>query len=137
VSHDRAFLDNVVTQTIAHEGEGKWKEYVGGYSDWERMRAKPDVDTPAQIRPSPRPSPKGEGERRRKLTYNETRELEALPAKLEALEREQGEIAAKLADPGTYQDRTLDVRAMNARHEEIEAELTRLLARWEELESRA
>jgi ATP-binding cassette subfamily F protein uup len=152
VSHDRAFLDNVVTQTIAYEGEGKWKEYVGGYSDWERMRAKPDVETVAQVRPTPRPSPKGEGEllpsplgegpgvrvaRPRRLSYNETRELEALPARLEALEREQREIAAKLAEPATYQDRAIDVRAMNARHEEIEGELTRLLARWEELESRA
>ena len=138
VSHDRAFLDNVVTQTIAHEGEGKWKEYVGGYSDWERMRARPVEEAKGEEpRPSPRPSPKGEGERRRKLTYNESRELEALPAKLEALEREQSEIAARLADPATYQDRTIDVRAMNQRHEAIEAELTTLLARWEELESRA
>jgi ATP-binding cassette subfamily F protein uup len=153
VSHDRAFLDNVVTQTIAHEGEGRWKEYVGGYSDWERMRTRPVDEAAAQVRPppqpspnsgrgtvsppAPRPAPKGEGEKRRKLSYNESRELEALPAKLEALEREQGEIAAKLADPATYQDRTLDVRAMHQRHEAIEAELTGLLARWEELESRA
>src|SRR5690348_12151214 len=129
VSHDRAFLDNVVTQTLAYEGEGKWKEYVGGYSDWERMRRKPveemernEPRPPARPSPNigretvspppPRPSPKGEGEkRRRKLNYNESRELEALPAKLEILEREQSEIAAKLADPGTYQDRTIDVRA--------------------------
>ncbi|HSN20938.1 MAG TPA: ATP-binding cassette domain-containing protein, partial [Usitatibacter sp.] len=146
VSHDRAFLDNVVTQTIAWEGDGKWKEYVGGYSDWERMRTRPD-----EMAPSPRPSPKGgdaqpsppaalprqKGDRPRKLSYNEARELEALPAKLEALEREQAQIAATLADPATYQDRAIDLRALNERHEAIEAELTRLLARWEELESRA
>jgi ATP-binding cassette subfamily F protein uup len=71
------------------------------------------------------------------LTFNETRELEALPAKLEALEREQAQIAAKLADPATYQDRAMDLAALNARHEAIEAELTALLARWEALESRA
>jgi ATP-binding cassette subfamily F protein uup len=137
VSHDRAFLDNVVTQTIAYEGDGRWKEYVGGYSDWERMRGT-NGDAADEARPSPRPSPRGEGEPRpRKLSYNETRELEALPAKLEALEREQAEIAAKLADPATYQDRATDVAALDARHEAIEAELTALLARWEELESRA
>ncbi|HUI99468.1 MAG TPA: ATP-binding cassette domain-containing protein [Usitatibacter sp.] len=139
VSHDRAFLDNVVTQTVAYEGEGKWKEYVGGYSDWERMhaRAEAEAESNPQARPVPKPSGKGESERRRKLTYNETRELEALPARLEALEEEQAGIAAKLADPATYQDRTLDVRAMNVRHEAIEGELTQLLARWEELESRS
>jgi ATP-binding cassette subfamily F protein uup len=134
VSHDRAFLDNVVTQTIAYEGGGKWKEYVGGYSDWERMRT---VESPAEARSSPRPSPRNEAASRRKLSYNETRELEALPARLEALEREQSGIAARLADPATYQDRSADIAAMNARHEAIEDELTRLLARWEELESRA
>jgi ATP-binding cassette subfamily F protein uup len=141
VSHDRAFLDNVVTQTIAYEGEGKWKEYVGGYSDWERARTKPGAKTAEKAGPSPRPSPKGEGAllhaRPRRLSYNEARELEALPAKLEALEREQKEIAAKLADPATYQDRGADIGALNARHEAIEAELTALLARWDELESRA
>jgi ATP-binding cassette subfamily F protein uup len=137
VSHDRAFLDNVVTQTIAHEGGGKWKEYAGGYSDWERVRKPTDEAKVDEPRPSPRPSPKEEGEKRRKLSYNEARELEALPAKLQALEDEQARIAARLADPTTYQDRSVDVRAMNERHEAIEGELTRLLARWEELESRA
>jgi ATP-binding cassette subfamily F protein uup len=91
-----------------------------------------------ESRPPPRPSPKGEEEKRhRKLSYNETRELEALPAKLEALEREQAELAARLADPATYQDRATDARALSARHEAIEAQLTALLARWEALESRA
>ncbi len=136
VSHDRAFLDNVVTQTIAHEGDGRWKEYVGGYSDWERMRTG-KVQAPEEARPAAGAALARErGERPRKLSYNESRELEALPSKLEALEREQGEIAAKLADPATYQDRSMDVRALNARHEAIEGELTQLLARWEALESR-
>jgi ATP-binding cassette subfamily F protein uup len=134
VSHDRAFLDNVVTQTIASEGEGRWKEYVGGYSDWVRMRrVAPEATAPAS---SPRLPSKAEGARRAKLGFNEARELEALPGKLETLEQEQAELARRLADPETYRDRSVDVRALNARHEEIEAELTRLLARWEELESR-
>jgi ATP-binding cassette subfamily F protein uup len=74
--------------------------------------------------------------RRAKLGYKEARELEALPAMLEALEREQSGITQRLADPATYNDRTVDVKALNARHDAIEAELTNLLARWEELENK-
>jgi ATP-binding cassette subfamily F protein uup len=136
VSHDRAFLDNVVTQTIAYEGEGRWKEYAGGYEDWKR--ASSPRSSPKEELPSPRPPPKGEGEdrRRAKLTYKETRELEGLPAAIEALESEQAELARKLADPASYADRTLDIKAITARHAETEAELDRLLRRWEELEAR-
>ena len=131
VSHDRAFLDNVVTQSIAYEGEGKWKEYAGGYSDWQRARTKrSDADPlPARARESV-------VARKAKLGFKEARELEELPAKLEALEQEQKTLAAKLADPALYQDRTVDLRALNARHSEIDGELTRLLARWEELEAK-
>jgi len=141
VSHDRAFLDNVVTQTIAYEGGGRWKEYVGGYSDWARMRTVPGADAggrPVAARgdpPAADPAPAA-SRRKPKLGFNEARELEALPAQLEALEHEQAGIAARLADPATYADRTIDVRALDARHAAIEAELTRLLARWEELETR-
>ena len=71
-----------------------------------------------------------------KLSYKETRELEALPGLLEALEGEQAVLARRLADPAFYQDRDADPKALNARHDEIEGELTRLLARWEELEAR-
>ncbi len=140
VSHDRAFLDNVVTQTIAYEGDGRWKEYVGGYGDWARMRAA--TEPAAASKPEPRTDPAGASpasaaaRRKPKLGFNEARELEALPARLEALEREQNGIAERLADPATYADRSVDVRALDARHAAIEAELTGLLARWEELETR-
>ena len=136
VSHDRAFLDNVVTQTIAFEGEGRWKEYAGGYSDWQRARRVVPVERePASSRAlreeaTPRPS------RPAKLSFKESRELEALPGRIEALEAEQRDIAARLADPATYQDRTVDVKALNARTEAIEEELLELLARWEALEAR-
>ncbi|HET7730849.1 MAG TPA: ATP-binding cassette domain-containing protein, partial [Usitatibacter sp.] len=138
VSHDRAFLDNVVTQTIAYEGEGRWKEYAGGYADWQRARgaaAKAEaraVDGPRRALAADAAAPK----RPAKLTFKEARELEALPAKLEALEAEQKALHERLADPALYQDRTVDLKALNARHEAIDAELTQLLARWEELESR-
>ena len=142
VSHDREFLDNVVTQTIAFEGEARWKEYAGGYRDWVRARGA----TPrAPGGPGENPSPPSEKSRERaraatrprKLTFNETRELEGLPGKLSALEAEQADLARRLADPDIYRDRAVDVRALHARHAAIEEEITSLLTRWEELESRA
>ena len=144
VSHDRAFLDNVVTQTLAYEGEGRWKEYAGGYSDWQRARAKPDTSmsrkresSPGEEEASLAPRLRGNDARKRpKMNNKESRELEGLPARLEALEGEQGELARRLADPALYQDRTVDLGELNARHAAIETELTKLLARWEELEAK-
>jgi ATP-binding cassette subfamily F protein uup len=142
VSHDRAFLDNVVTQTIAWEGDGRWKEYAGGYADWQRARAgiaKPDGTGEGDALPAAPAAPKGETRaprRRVKLSFNEIRELEELPRRLDALETEQAALARRLADPALYQDRTADLQALNARHAAIEEELTRLLARWEELEAK-
>jgi ATP-binding cassette subfamily F protein uup len=131
VSHDRAFLDNVVTQTIAHEGEGRWKEYAGGYVDWQRARPKTNqgFDVVEQ-KTAPTKAPA----RRAKLGFKESRELETLTATLEALEREQKDLARKLADPALYQDRSVDLKALNERSAAIEAQITRLLTRWEELE---
>ncbi len=145
VSHDREFLDNVVTQTIAFEGDGRWKEYAGGYSDWKRASKAAGSPVASAAAGSPvAPAEAGAQStpsrpRRRasnQLTFNETRELEALPGKIEALESEQADIARRLADPATYQDRTLDVKALNVRNEALEAELTQLLERWEALESK-
>jgi len=134
VSHDREFLDNVVTQTIASEGGGEWKEYAGGYSDWQRVRSKdlraagPEAAKRKTAALEPRRRTQG------KLGYKEERQLAELPARLEALEREQAEIADRLADPALYRDRPHEVRPLQARHAAIETELTRALARWEELE---
>jgi ATP-binding cassette subfamily F protein uup len=139
VSHDREFLDNVVTQTIAFEGQGRWKEYAGGYNDWKRAAGVKVVDETSSPRidsSSPRRPQRGNRPGSSRLSFKESRELEELPAKIEALEREQKEIAAKLADPATYQDRTTDLKALNARDADIGTELDRLLARWEELEAR-
>jgi ABC transport system ATP-binding/permease protein len=141
VSHDRAFLDNVVTQTIAYEGEGRWKEYAGGYGDWQRARSgasnrNASAEGEGQ---APQDSPRADARssrKRVKLSFKEVRELEELPGRLEALEQEQAELSRRLADPALYQDRTVDLKALNARNETIEADLTRLLARWEELEAK-
>jgi ATP-binding cassette subfamily F protein uup len=142
VSHDREFLDNVVTQTIAFEGQGRWKEYAGGYTDWKRAsspRAPLSGDGPGADEPqasSSRRPQRGNRPGSNRLSFKESRELDELPAKIESLEREQKEIAAKLADPATYQDRTIDLKAINTRHAEIGPQLDGLLARWEALEAR-
>jgi ATP-binding cassette subfamily F protein uup len=134
VSHDREFLDNVVTQTIASEGGGEWKEYAGGYSDWQRVKSRAAAPEPARQKTgvlAPRRRTQGS-----KLGYKEERELAELPGKLEALEREQEEITGRLADPSLYRDRPGELKPLQARHAAIEEELTRALARWEELEAK-
>ncbi len=136
VSHDREFLDNVVTQTIASEGGGEWKEYAGGYSDWQRARLRdsrvPETAKPKTAALEPRRRTQSKG----KLGYKEERERLGLPARLEALEREQAEIVGRLADPALYRDRPGEVKPLQVRHAAIEKELTQFLARWEELEVR-
>ena len=136
VSHDRAFLDNVVTQTIASEGGGEWKEYAGGYSDWQRVRS--SIRTPAPCAPEERKSQNRpqRTQRRAKLSYKESRELARLPANVQALEQEQSDVTAKLADSALYRENPETVRQLQQRHAAIEEDLARLLARWEELEAK-
>lgn len=143
VSHDRTFLDNVVTQTIAAEGEGRWREYAGGYHDWLRVKsaereaaAKAEASRAAAAKPAEderRPAPN----RTVKLGFNEKRELEALPEKIAALEAEQAALQQQLADPDIYRSRGAELPAMNARLAEIEEKLLELLERWEVLEAKA
>jgi ATP-binding cassette subfamily F protein uup len=130
VSHDRAFLDNVVTQTLAAEGGGKWKEYAGGYSDYLRQR-------PAVV--EEKASEKAPPARERtsiKLSYKETRELEALPVEIESLESEQHALAAKMSEPDYYKQPADALRADQARSAEIERLLMEKLERWEALEAK-
>jgi ABC transport system ATP-binding/permease protein len=125
----------VVTQTIAHEGGGRWKEYAGGYTDWQRARAGPVRETPDALGKT-QPAGPAATRKKTKLSYKETRELEELPQRLQALEREQEELTRKLADPAIYKDRAVDVKALNTRLEGIDGEMTAFLARWEELDAR-
>jgi ATP-binding cassette subfamily F protein uup len=139
VSHDRAFLDNVVTQSIAFEGDGVLREYVGGYSDWVRQRAAPqpkETKGKEAATPASAPAPRRKGPSAAKLTFKETRELEALPAAIAALEAEQAEITTQLGDPALYRDAPERVQALQARYTTIEAELMHQLSRWEALEAR-
>jgi ATP-binding cassette subfamily F protein uup len=139
VSHDRTFLDNVVTQTIAAEGEGGWKEYAGGYTDWANYQASVQK-TAEKVKAEPRPlakpveAPKPKADR---LSWKEQRELEALPEKIAALEAEQAALTSRLEDPSIYQTDPKGAQAAAERLALIDDELMGLLERWEALESRA
>ncbi|AWI08417.1 ATP-binding cassette domain-containing protein [Ereboglobus luteus] len=141
VSHDRDFLDNVVTSTMVMEGDGRVAEYVGGYADYIRQRAA--LDSAAALRAqqaSPALGKKtsstpAKSARPRKLTNKENRELDELPAKIEALEAEQAGLTAKLSDPDFYKSDSAAAPVVHARLEELESTLATAYARWEELET--
>ena len=135
VSHDRAFLDNVVTQTIAAEGDGTWKEYAGGYSDYVQQRGA--VETPRSPKALASPLVRGAANPGKKLTYKETRELESLPRDIEALEAEQKALFARMHAPEYYREPPEKLRADRERSEEIERRLLEMLERWEALEAKA
>ena len=143
VSHDRAFLDNVVTSTIAFEGDGRWREYEGGVQDWitqsRRSRELAAAAAPAAAAPAaaaPREAPAAApaaAAARRKLGYKEQRELEGLPARIEALEQEQKGIEAELAAGAVYRDDPTRAAQLATRSGAIEDELMAALERWEAL----
>ncbi|GGY25021.1 ATP-binding cassette domain-containing protein [Paludibacterium paludis] len=140
VSHDRAFLDNVVTQVIAFEGDGRLEESPGGYQDWldakERMAAMAPKEAPRAAPPTEKSRQERSRTNRNKLSYNETRELAALPGDIAALEAEQAQLTGNLLDPTCFRDRPLEARAWQERIDRIEELLLEKLARWEELESK-
>jgi ATP-binding cassette subfamily F protein uup len=138
VSHDRTFLDNVVTQVIVAEGEGRWREFVGGYSDWERVKSQ----APVAAKPAAKPvaaasAPEQPVAKKAKLSYKEQRELEELPKLIASLEDEQSAITLQLNAPDFYKTNPADARRINARFAEIEEELLVALERWEAIEARA
>jgi len=143
VSHDRAFLDNVVTSTLAFEGEGRVEEYVGGYEDWTRQRQASQVtdEQPKSSAAAPQDAARervadGPPEKpaKKKLTWNEQRELEALPARIEALEAEQRELQARAAGPEFYKEGADAIRNVLARIDAIGVALDTAYARWAELD---
>ncbi|MCL4683595.1 ATP-binding cassette domain-containing protein [Myxococcota bacterium] len=136
VSHDRAFVDNVVTSTLVFEGGGHVQEYVGGYGDWLRQRGKPAAApiaaAPTAVAPgSPPPPPRRPGKR----SYKDMRELEELPARIEALEREQGELGEEFSRPGFHRRAPAEQRRVQERLAAVATELTAAYARWEQLEA--
>ena len=138
VSHDREFLNNVVTQVIAFEGEGRVVEYAGDYDDWERVQklrteeALPERPSEHSARNAAAGKPRG----RAKLSFKERAELNGLPEKIAALEKEQSEINERLVDPALYRSQPEQVKTLQARVIAIDSELLAVLARWEELESK-
>ena len=130
VSHDRAFLDNVVTSTLVLEEDDRVGEYVGGYADWLRQRQS-SIETEKAT--SSRPGARRERQRLRRLTFNEKRELATLPERIESLEEEQHQLHQTLSDPAFYQKGGDDIAGTQSRLEEIERELPAAYERWEEL----
>jgi ATP-binding cassette subfamily F protein uup len=141
VSHDRTFLDNVVTNTLVFEGTGRVKEYVGGYEDWLRQRqphVAQRIEAPTRSgTPAPVPAPDKRSGKSRRLSYKEQRELEALPGKIESLETEQSQLHATIGDAGFYQQPGDIIAATMERLEAVTRELEVCYTRWQALESQA
>ena len=150
VSHDRTFLDEVVTNTLVFEGDGHWREYVGGVQDWLQqsrramaLNAGSPIDSvaiqttaapqaAAKTRTEPAPPPT----KKTKLSFKEQRELEGLPALVESLEREQNELNLLLADGQLFVQDHVKAAQLGLRIEAIESELMQALQRWETLGNR-
>ena len=142
VSHDRTFLDNVVTQVIAAEGDGQWREYIGGYSDWERVRpvggqpATVKTQTRSNVKPDVKEAVPAVMPKQKKLSYKEQRELDTLPALIAQLEAEQKTISERLADPDLYRQQPDQAQQLQRRFAEIDVLLLESLEKWEAIEAR-
>ncbi len=136
VSHDRMFLNNVVTSTLVFEGNGRINEYVGGYDDWLAQRS---LDTDAKIKPKKNKPRKNEAaaglKQPKKIGYMEKRELDALPLRIEKLEAEQKNLFDQMADPELYKQKGEGIDRIRARSGELEKELESAYKRWEVLEA--
>jgi ATP-binding cassette subfamily F protein uup len=150
VSHDRYFLDNVVTSIIANEGDGFWREYEGGYEDWKIQKARSDkiraanaksgdkTETKIEVRPESRVQAKPEAKSGvQKLNGKERQELEELPLQIETLETEQADIGIAMSNPDLYKNEPELAASMQARLSELTTDLDQKLQRWEQLLSRA
>jgi len=140
VSHDRDFLDNVVTSTMVMEGDGVVGEYVGSYTDWQRHAARVAAAAAAAPVVAAKPvaaaaAAAAPAEAKRKLSYKDARELEQLPLKIETLEKDVEGLTAAMNDPAFYQRSAADMAAHNAKLAKVQAELDAAYARWEELDA--
>ena len=145
VSHDREFLNNVVTSTLVFEGDGAVREYAGGYDDWVRQRSalaessmKPrsEATSPSVLQASTAPAVPTASTRKAKLSYKEQKELEELPGRIEKMEAEQATIHARMAEPGFYQEGGAEIAKVTTRLQTLDTDLQTAYTRWEELESR-
>jgi ATP-binding cassette subfamily F protein uup len=143
VSHDREFLNNVVTATLVLEGDGQVGDYAGGYDDWLRQRpaaAAPTAPTPGCLTPKPErsrpPAAPSSAGARRNLTYAERSELGKLPAKIDTLERRQRDLHEAMMAPGFYKQDSATITKASVELAAVERTLAESLARWEYLEAR-
>jgi ATP-binding cassette subfamily F protein uup len=135
VSHDRTFLDNVVTQTLVAQGNGRWQEYVGGYSDWLAQRPAPLAPAPAKPKQETKAAARAPAPV--KLSYKETRELAQLPAEIEALERRQQELTARMSSADYHKQGPEQIKADRKLAEDLERDMTEKFERWSALEAKA
>ena len=133
VSHDRAFIDNIASSTLAWEGPGRFVEYAGGYSDWQRQRGVEGESVHTSLKTKGH-KPKTKTKGPPKLTFAQKRELEQLPAIIEGLEAEQATLHARMADPDFYQQGGDAIADANARLEPLQQQLEQAYARWQTLE---
>ena len=139
VSHDRAFLDNVVTQVIAAEGHGRWREFAGGFSDWLTWRAGRSAAQRGDAQRNDtrrKASAANRTPTAARMSFNEQRQLELLPAEIEALETEQRALVARMSDPTWHRSGAQQIQSDQLRIAEIEILLTKKFSRWQELEVR-
>jgi ATP-binding cassette subfamily F protein uup len=143
VSHDRAFIDRVVTSLLVLQGDGTVQDFVGGYSDWARWRDEREAARlaharrPVEVRTAANTTPAPVTPAKRKLSFKEQRELDALPDRIEALEQEQKQLGELLADGSVYAREPARAAEMQARWVAVERELAAALERWETLASQA
>jgi ATP-binding cassette subfamily F protein uup len=135
VSHDRAFLNNVVTSTIVFEGNGQVVEYIGGYDDWLSQRPQHAAERLPEKNGSQKTRPKPKAHPSRKLGYMQQREMQDLPPRIEALESEQKELFAILSDPLFYKKEKDEIAGVKADLDRVEREIETAYRRWEELET--
>jgi ABC transport system ATP-binding/permease protein len=137
VSHDREFLDNVVTSTLALEGEGRVGEYVGGYAEWLRQRPQAMAMRPRNEATAASAAPLAPVPKKRKLAYKEMRELESLPAIIESFEKRIGELTAAMNDPSFFKQDAAAIVTANETMAKVQSDLDIAYARWQELEASA
>jgi len=135
VSHDRAFLNNVVTSTLVFEGNGRVAEYAGGYDDWLTQRPQKEAGQVPEKNGGKKIRPKSESQTSRKLGYMQQREIQELPRKIDALESEQKKLVAIVSDPLFYKKQKEEIAAVKSDLDRIERDIEAAYRRWEELES--
>lgn len=138
VSHDRSFLDNIVTSTLVFEGQGKITEFIGGYSEWQQHQAKMSAPTPMAKKPAVTEVEKNDSPKKKlKLSYKEQKEFEALPQKIEVLEQELSRLSRQMSEANFYQQDKNVINQALTRSAQLEALIEASYGRWHELEATA